>query len=259
MPGAFPRIRHFMVSCIVPARMGSSRFPRKPLLKLNGKEMIVRTMERALLADCFDRIVCATDSPEIEAVVKAAGFDCVMTGECATGSDRVAEAAQKLGLDLVVNLQGDEPLVEPSVLRDVAKELSEHPDCWVTVACPLDPAEAELKTVVKVLVRDGVAVDFTRVVPPAEASRWFQHQGIYAYSREARDEFASLPQNEIELERSLEQMRILGRRTIRMVQSAYPSISVDVPSDAERVEKILLDRLLYPLLDEPFIKGDERI
>ena len=127
-------------------------------------------MERALLANCFDRIVCATDSPEIEAVVEAAGFDCVMTGECATGSDRVAEAAQKLGLDLVVNLQGDEPLVEPSVLRDVAKDLSEHPDCWVTVACPLNPAEAELKTVVKVLVRDGVAVDFTRSVPPAEAT-----------------------------------------------------------------------------------------
>ena len=222
--------------------MGSSRFPGKPLLKLNGKEMI-----------------CATDSPEIEAVVQAAGFDCVMTGECATGSDRVAEAAKKLGLDLVVNLQGDEPLVEPSVLRDVAKDLSEHPDCWVTVACPLNPAEAELKTVVKVLVRDGVAVDFTRSVAPAEANRWFQHQGIYAYSREARDEFASLPQNKIELERSLEQMRILGRRPIRIVQSVYPSISVDVPSDATHVENILLDRLLYPCFDEPLKKGNERI
>ena len=216
-------------------------------------------MERALLADCFDRIVCATDSLEIEAVVTAAGFDCVMTGECATGSDRVAEAAKKLGLDLVVNLQGDEPLVEPSVLRDVAKDLSEHPDCWVTVACPLNPAEAELKTVVKVLVRDGVAVDFTRSVAPAEANLWFQHQGIYAYSREARDEFASLPQNKIELERSLEQMRILGRRPIRIVQSAYPSISVDVPSDATHVENILLDRLLYPCFDEPLKKGNERI
>ena len=207
-------------------------------------------MERALLAGCFEHIVCATDSREIENVVTAAGFDCVMTGECATGSDRVAEAAKKLDLDLVVNLQGDEPLVEPSVLRDVAKELSEHPDCWVTVACPLNPAEAELKTVVKVLVRDGVAIDFTRLVPPADASRWFQHQGIYAYSRESRDEFASLPQSKIELERSLEQMRILGRRPIRIVQSSYPSISVDVPSDAQQVEKILLDRLLYPSLDE---------
>ena len=260
-----------MVSCIVPARMGSSRFPGKPLLKLNGKEMVVRTLERAMLAGCFERIVCATDSCEIKAVVEEAGFDCVMTGKCATGSDRVAEAAKKLDLDLVVNLQGDEPLVEPSVLRDVAKELEEHPDCWVTVACPLDPSEAELKTVVKVLVRDGLAMDFSRFVPPTlveqmigakpltEASRWFQHQGIYAYSRESRDEFASLPQSRIELERSLEQMRILGRRPIRIVQSVYPSISVDVPSDAIHVEEILLDRLLNPLLDEPLRKGDERI
>jgi len=219
----------------------------------------VRTMERALLAGCFEHIICATDSPAIESVVKAAGFDCVMTGECATGSDRVAEAAKQIGLDLVVNLQGDEPLVEPSVLRDVAKDLSEHPDCWVTVACPLNPAEAGLKTVVKVLVRDGVAIDFNRSVPPAEVGRWFQHQGIYAYSRESRDEFASLPQSKVELERSLEQMRILGRRPIRIVQSAYPSISVDVPLDAEQVEKILLDRLLYPSLDEPLRKGNERI
>ena len=219
----------------------------------------MRTMERALLAGCFEHIICATDSPAIESVVKAAGFDCVMTGECATGSDRVAEAAKQIGLDLVVNLQGDEPLVEPSVLRDVAKDLSEHPDCWVTVACPLNPAEAGLKTVVKVLVRDGVAIDFNRSVPPAEVGRWFQHQGIYAYSRESRDEFASLPQSKVELERSLEQMRILGRRPIRIVQSAYPSISVDVPLDAEQVEKILLDRLLYPSLDEPLRKGNERI
>lgn len=219
----------------------------------------MRTMERALLAGCFEHIVCATDSPAIESVVKAAGFDCVMTGECATGSDRVAEAAKQIGLDLVVNLQGDEPLVEPSVLRDVAKDLSEHPDCWVTVACPLNPAEAGLKTVVKVLVRDGVAIDFNRSVPPAEVGRWFQHQGIYAYSRESRDEFASLPQSKVELERSLEQMRILGRRPIRIVQSAYPSISVDVPLDAEQVEKILLDRLLYPSLDVPLRKGNERI
>lgn len=219
----------------------------------------MRTMERALLAGCFEHIVCATDSPAIESVVKAAGFDCVMTGECATGSDRVAEAAKQIGLDLVVNLQGDEPLVEPSVLRDVAKDLSEHPDCWVTVACPLNPAEAGLKTVVKVLVRDGVAIDFNRSVPPAEVGLWFQHQGIYAYSRESRDEFASLPQSKVELERSLEQMRILGRRPIRIVQSAYPSISVDVPLDAEQVEKILLDRLLYPSLDEPLRKGNERI
>ena len=160
------------VHCIVPARMGSSRFPGKPLVKILGKEMILRTMERAVRAECFDRIVCATDSEEIAGVVSRAGFEFVLTGPAATGSDRVAFAAQALGLDLVVNLQGDEPLVEPSVLRDVASALESHPDEWVTVACPLNPAEAELKTVVKVLVKDDYALDFTRSVAVEDASRW---------------------------------------------------------------------------------------
>ena len=189
------------VHCIVPARMGSSRFPGKPLVKILGKEMIVRTMERAVRAECFDHIVCATDSEEIAEVVSRAGFEFVLTGSAATGSDRVAMAAQELGLDLVVNLQGDEPLVEPSVLRDVASALESHPDEWVTVACPLNSAEAELKTVVKVLVKDDYALDFTRSVAVEDVSRWFQHQGIYAYSRRCRDEFSSLPQSEVEKER----------------------------------------------------------
>lgn len=219
--------------------MGSSRFPGKPLVKILGKEMIVRTMERAVRAECFDRIVCATDSEEIAGVVSRAGFEFVLTGSAATGSDRVAMAAQELGLDLVVNLQGDEPLVEPSVLRDVASALESHSDEWVTVACPLNPAEAELKTVVKVLVKGDYALDFTRSVAVEDASRWFQHQGIYAYSRRCRDEFSSLPQSEVEKERSLEQMRILGKRPIRIVQSPYPSVSVDVPSDLSAVEAAL--------------------
>ncbi len=227
------------VHCIIPARMGSSRFPGKPLVKIAGKEMIVRTMERALLAECFDRIVCATDSEQIAEIVSRAGFEFILTGPAFTGSDRVSDAARALDLDLVVNLQGDEPLVEPEVLINVARDLEEHPDCWVTVACPLNPAEAGLKTVVKVLVKDGYAVDFTRTVSEEEAPRWFQHQGIYAYSRASRDEFSSLPQNPVELERSLEQMRIMGRRPIRIVQSPFASISVDVPSDVESVERAL--------------------
>lgn len=227
------------VHCVIPARMGSSRYPGKPLVKIAGKEMIVRTMERALLAECFDRIVCATDSEQIAETVSRAGFEFILTGPAFTGSDRVADAARALDLDLVVNLQGDEPLVEPDVLINVARELEEHPDCWVTVACPLNPAEAMVKTVVKVKVKDGFAVDFTREVAPEDASNWFQHQGIYAYSRASRDEFSSLPQNAVELERSLEQMRIMGRRPIRIVQSSYPSISVDVPSDVIAVESAL--------------------
>ena len=237
------------VSCIVPARMGSSRFPGKPLFKLCGKEMIVRTLERAALAECFDRIVCATDSDEIAEVVSRAGFEFLLTGEAATGSDRVAAAARALDLDLVVNLQGDEPLVEPSLLCEVARALAENPDCWVTVACPLKSEDVPLKTVVKVLVENGFAVDFRREIPVEDASRWFQHQGIYAYSRRSRDEFTSLSQNKLELERSLEQMRIMGIRPIRIVQSPYESISVDVPSDANAVEALLYEHRKQRLPD----------
>lgn len=237
------------VSCIVPARMGSSRFPGKPLFKLCGKEMIVRTLERAALAECFDRIVCATDSDEIAEVVSRAGFEFLLTGEAATGSDRVAAAARALDLDLVVNLQGDEPLVEPTLLCEVARALAENPDCWVTVACPLKPEDIPLKTVVKVLVESGFAVDFRREIPADDAGRWFQHQGIYAYSRRSRDEFTSLSQNKLELERSLEQMRIMGIRPIRIVQSPYESVSVDVPSDASAVEALLYEHRMQRLPD----------
>ena len=227
------------VHCIVPARMGSSRYPGKPLVKIAGREMVVRTLDRALLAGCFERIVCATDDERIAETVSRAGFDYVMTGEASTGSDRVAEAARILGLDLVVNLQGDEPLVEPLLLARVAEELECHPDCWVTVACPLNPGESGVKTVVKVRVDGDFAVDFTREVPESESRLWYQHQGIYAYSRMCRDEFAALPQNPVELERSLEQMRILGHRPIRILKSPYPSVSVDVPSDVMAVENLL--------------------
>lgn len=227
------------VHCIVPARVGSSRFPGKPLVKIAGKEMILRTLDRALQAKCFGRIVCATDDAGIAELVTRAGFESVLTGPAATGSDRVAMAAKDLDLDLVVNLQGDEPLVEPALLGEVARALEAHPDEWVSVACPLNPAEAMVKTVVKVRVQGDYALDFTREVPPEEASLWLQHQGIYAYSRLCRDEFASLPQGKVELERSLEQMRIMGRRPIRMVRSPYPSVSVDVPSDLAAVERLL--------------------
>ena len=221
--------------------MGSSRFPGKPLVKLAGKEMIVRTLERARNAECFGRIVCATDSEQIASVVSKAGFEFVLTGEATTGSDRVAMAAKALDLNLVVNLQGDEPLVEPSLLCEVAKTLENHPEDWVTVACPLNPAEAMVESVVKVLVKDDYALDFCRSVANEDAPRWFQHQGIYAYSRLCRDEFSSLPQSEVEKERSLEQMRILGKRPIRIVQSPYPSISVDIPSDVDAVERVLVE------------------
>lgn len=224
------------VSCIIPARMGSTRFNGKPLAKICGKPMILHTLERALAASCFSRIICATDSALIANVVKEAGFESYITGEAFTGSDRVAIAAKALGLDLVVNLQGDEPLVEPSLLTKVAHELQNHTDEWVTVATPLLKSEALNKNIVKVLVKGDYALDFSRSVAVEDAALWKKHQGVYAYSMACRDEFSHLPRKRLELELSLEQMRIMGIRPIRIVKSDFRSISVDAPIDVNTVE-----------------------
>lgn len=226
------------VHCIVPARMGSSRFPGKPLAMLCGKPMVVRTLERAQAAGCFARIVCATDSPEIAQVVQTAGFEAVLTPDFKTGSDRVSYAASMLNLDLVVNLQGDEPVAGLTMLRSVAKALAEEPRSWVTASAPLHADQLCRVNVVKVRVVDGYATDFCRELP-AVAVGWTLHRGVYAYSEESRAEFSGLPQSTLEVERSLEQMRVLGLRPIRVVHDPDLSASVDLPSDVDVVESLI--------------------
>lgn len=228
------------VHCIIPARIGSSRFPGKPLFKLCGREMILRTMDRAKKADCFASIVCATDDDSIADLVKQAGYEAFKTGPAATGSDRVAFAAKQLGLDLVVNLQGDEPVVDLDLLRNVSKTLAQYPEAWVSACSPLNSEDASLETVVKVLVsNEGFALDFRRNIPAIEVPKWQEHRGIYAYSLKCREEFSSLPQSSREVAESLEQLRILGKTPIRMIKTLTPSFSVDVLSDAEKVEALI--------------------
>lgn len=205
--------------------------------------MVVRTLQRAQAAGCFARIVCATDSPEIAQVVKAAGFEFVLTPDCATGSDRVSIAAAMLNLDLVVNLQGDEPVASLTMMRSVADALVQEPTAWVTASSPLPKADHARHSVVKVLVHNGYALDFVRDLP-AEASGWHTHRGIYAYGAESRAEFAALPQTRLETERSLEQMRILGKRPIRVVADPDFSASVDTPADVPIVESLIKEMQL---------------
>lgn len=234
-----------LVHCIIPARIGSSRFPGKPLFKLCGREMILRTMDQAHLASCFSRIICATDDDKIKEVVESAGYEAIKTGFAATGSDRVALAAEQLGLDLVVNLQGDEPLVDISLLQKVAKTLEKYPDHWVSGASPLRKEDATIESIVKVSISlEGFALDFKRCIPEKDYEKWEEHRGIYAYSALSRREFRALPQAPRELAESLEQMRILGKTPIRMVRTSLPSYSVDTPLDASIVENVIKASLL---------------
>ena len=200
--------------------------------------MILRTLDRAVAAGCFKSVVCATDDIRILKTVEEAGFSAVLTGPAATGSDRVSEAAKKLGLDLVVNLQGDEPVADLQMLRDVAKALAEEPTSWVTVSAPLSEKDRGELSIVKVQVNSqNYATDFIRKLPE-NSGEWRRHVGVYAYSKEAREEFASLPQSALEKERSLDQLRILGKRPIKVIRSTSLSASVDLPSDVQKVESI---------------------
>lgn len=227
------------VHCVIPARMASSRFPGKPLVQINGREMILRTLERAHLAACFDRVICATDSQEIADLVSASGNEVVLTGKQATGSDRVYEAMQKLNLDLVVNLQGDEPLADLDLLRDISETLVRYPKDWVTGASPVKQSDLHENSIVKVKVKSGIALDFRRFVDESEVSIWQVHRGIYAYSKKVLEEFHYTPITDREKSESIEPLRILGKRPIHIVFSSSPSISVDLPTDVEKVEAYL--------------------
>ena len=229
------------VACVVPARMGSSRFPGKPLVPIAGAPMVVRTLRRAELAGCFDRILCATDSDEIAAVARDAGFEALTTPSgLRTGSDRVAWAARELGLDLVVALQGDEPLADPELLRGLARGLVSDPTCWWSAACPLAPGDWARDSVVKVLVDgDGYARDFVRSEADRTPGEWFRHVGFYAYDKIRLDLFMNSTSSPLETSRRLEQLRCFPRVPVRMAKTERPSLSVDLPEDVAAVERLL--------------------
>lgn len=219
--------------------MESTRFPNKPLAKIDGKEMVLHTLERAALASCFDLIVCATNSEEIYSVVQKHGFEAILTRDHPTGTDRVIEAAQKLNLDLVVNLQGDEPLIDLDLLRTVAKNIQLEPTSWITAATPLLREDYNNTNVVKIQVQNNYAQDFKRQISSNPTKSWLEHRGIYAYSSVAMQEFSHSPQTKDELLRSIEPLRVLGKRPIKVIFSASTSMAVDTPTDLLLVENVL--------------------
>lgn len=227
--------------------------------------MILHVVERALAARNVTRAIVATDDLRILEAVQAAGFDAVMTrSDHASGSDRLAEAAAALDeTDIIVNLQGDEPLVSPLTIETAVAELLAHPEAQiVTTSEEITNAEDVLSVdVVKVVVdAGGRALYFSRSpIPfPGDAvrkygtlvaaleldpdllSRFRKHTGLYVYRRSFLLEYARWPQSELERMESLEQLRALERGvTIRVIEASSPSIGVDTEQDLERVKKIL--------------------
>jgi len=239
---------------VIPARLGSTRLPRKPLADIGGKPMVVRVAERAQQSLAHS-VVVATDSTEIQAACDKHRIDCLITSpEHPTGTDRIAEVAQLLKLPnnaIVVNVQGDEPLIPPELINQVAKTLAEHPQCAIsTVAVPItDTAEIQNPNVVKVVLnRLGEALYFSRAVIPfvrdlqsSPKIEYLRHLGIYAYRTEFLQAYSRLEPAPPEQAEALEQLRALwnGYRIAVHTASKAPPAGVDTPEDLERVRQLL--------------------
>ena len=234
---------------IIPARYGSTRLPGKPLVPLAGKPLVQHVWERARRARRLAGLVVATDDERIETVVAGFGGLAVMTSPGhASGTDRLAEVARSRSAALYVNIQGDEPLLDPADVDTLVDGLARDPSSPMgTLAVPLaDPREAEDPNVVKVVCdATGRALYFSRARIPhprnpetgPQGAAWRKHIGIYAYRREFLLEFASWPPTPLERMEGLEQLRALERGSaIRVFPARGRYHGVDTPEDVAAVQ-----------------------
>jgi 3-deoxy-manno-octulosonate cytidylyltransferase (CMP-KDO synthetase) len=239
------------VVIVIPARYGSSRLPGKPLVSLAGKPMIQRVFERAKLAKTAGRVIVATDDERIVGKVEEFGGEARMTRtDHRTGTERIAEVAAHVEGQVFVNVQGDEPLLDPAAVDAAVAALLEEPMAAVaTVAVPIrTPADIMDPNVVKtVLDFDDNALYFSRAPIPwvrdsahKTHARHLKHLGLYVFQRDALLEYPTLPQGELERLEQLEQLRWMENGwKIRVAEVEHDAVSVDVPEDVERVGKLL--------------------
>ena len=233
---------------VIPARYGSTRFPGKALAAIAGRPMIQRVWEGARQAKRLSRVIVATDDERIASVCRDFGAEVAMTrADHPTGSDRLAEVAATLDEDAVVNIQGDEPLIEGFVIDACVEALEADPDApMATCVHRLDPADAADPNRVKVVLdRNGRALYFSRAAIPyardeAPRAAW-QHIGLYAYRRPFLAELGRLEPTAAERSEQLEQLRVLehGYPIRCAIIEGWHSVPVDVPEDVPRVESRL--------------------
>ena len=233
------------IACIIPARYASTRLPGKPLRLIHGKTLIRRVCERAALARVPEIVLVATDHADIAAEVSSFGGTAVMTSvDCPTGTDRLAEVvSQYPDYDIVVNVQGDEPLIDPDVIDRLAQLLADKEDLvMATVATPLSEEEYDDPSAVKVVVNQkGEALYFSRSLIPYPRHDFvtppLKHVGIYAYRREFLLAYAKMEQTPLEVAESLEQLRALENGyKIGVIIEKTADIGIDTPEDLAKAE-----------------------
>ncbi|SHJ28208.1 3-deoxy-manno-octulosonate cytidylyltransferase [Flavobacterium haoranii] len=239
------------IIAVIPARYASTRFPAKLLQDLGGKTVILRTYEAALATNLFDDVFVVTDSDLIFNEIESNGGKAIMSiKEHESGSDRIAEAVENMDVDVVINVQGDEPFINKSALSQLVEVFKNDADKKVDLASLMfeikDNEEISNPNNVKVIIdQQGFALYFSRsVIPfPREENagvRYMKHIGIYAFRKTALMDFYRLPMLSLEASEKLEQLRYLeyGKR-IRMIETSHGSIGIDTPEDLEKARLLL--------------------
>jgi 3-deoxy-manno-octulosonate cytidylyltransferase (CMP-KDO synthetase) len=235
--------RPLRIAVVIPARFASSRLPGKPLADIGGRPLIQHVYERVRRLPAAARVLVATDDSRIASTVQAFGGEVVMTSSaCATGTDRVAEAAHGLGVELVLNVQGDEPFIEAAPLLELVNAFVDDGVEMATLSRDAAPGDFENPNVVKVVCdARGDALYFSRSPIPfarnGSAAPVRAHVGVYAYRAPFLQRLASLAPTPLEKSEGLEQLRVLehGWR-IRVVPTSYTGFGVDTPEDLQRAK-----------------------
>jgi len=234
---------------IIPARWGSTRFPGKPLHVIAGKPLIQHVWERCREADCFDRVIIATDDLRIAEAGFGLGAEIALTSpDHKSGTDRIAEVAKKLRkASLIFNIQGDEPLIDPFLLERLVREAERKKEIEIiTAATPLSPDASLNEHNVKVVFdSSGNALYFSRSPIPFHRATgnidFYKHLGVYGYRRKALLDFVKWRPSLLEQAEQLEQLRALENgMKIRVIVSKSNSIGVDTPEDATEVERLMM-------------------
>ena len=237
---------------IIPARYQSTRFPGKPLADIAGRPMIWHVFEQARQCPELSSVVLATDDDRIRSVAEKYGIPVVMTrADHPTGTDRVLEAATKMNLPaeaVVINIQGDEPALEPAMLAELVRPFSKPQVQVTTLAHRINAREAASPDQVKVVfAHNGMALYFSRSPIPfrrdTQKDQFYGHIGIYAFRLQALKKFVALDQSRLEVTEKLEQLRLLENNIpIHIVLTEHQSMGVDRPEDITVVEKIILQK-----------------
>ena len=233
-----------MVIGVIPARLRSTRFSEKILAPIAGKPLVAHVMERALAAEQLDRVVLAIDSSKTEEVLKEYKFDIVMTdSNHSSGTDRVAEVIQGIeDAEIIINIQGDEPMLDPSVINDLVAQFDDVNISMATaVSRKLDVSDLLNPNVVKAFLDEyNFAIDFKRELYDMEIGGVYRHLGIYGYRRDTLLQFTTMAPTVREKEESLEQFRALDNNiSIKSLITDTEQISVDTPEDLGKVSALL--------------------